>query len=381
MKKISIFLIAIIAVIGFNACTSDDSIDFVAQPDPDGVQFVNKVASSYILTKATQSNVAERFVWNKVDFGTPTTVTYELQGSTTEDFSDYIVIGETGDNNLEVKQSDLMKLAKDAGLDNDPTTDAPNTGTVYFRVRAYAGTDGGNALEHISSPIALSVMLPEATTEEPAKRQLYMVGDATAAGWNPDNNNTPLFRDPANEDIYYFEGRFAGGDGIEGFKLLEVPGQWQPQWGGTDGVLAVNPGDTDDPSAFKVDADAYYSLSLNIADMTYTWEKVDVSAAATFSTIGVIGTATTGNDDGWNADIDLTQSDFNPHIWYVNDLELFDGDLKFRAANDWTNNWGAGTEISGEATQDGANIPVTAGKYDVWFNDLTGRYILIPVAK
>ena len=379
MKKISIFLIAIIAVIGFNACTSDDSVNFVAQPDPEGVNFTNTVASSYILTEATKSNVAERFVWNEVDFGTPTTVTYELQGSATEDFSDYAVIGETGSNNLEVKVSDLMKLAKDAGLDNDPTTDAPNTGMVYFRVRAYAGNDGGNALEHISSPIALSVMLPEATTEEPAKRELYMVGDATAAGWNPDNNNTPLFRDPANEDIYYFEGRFAGGADVEGFKLVEVPGQWQPQWGGTDGVLAVNPGDGTDPSAFPVDSDAYYSLSVNIADMTYTWEEVNVSNAATYSSIGIIGTATAG---GWDAETTMTQSDFNPHIWYLNDLELTDGDAKFRANNAWDDSWGADTAISGQGTNDqDPNLPVTAGTYDVWFNDLSGRYIFIPVAQ
>lgn len=375
MKKISIFLLTIIALIGFSSCTHDDDVVFIAQPDPNGVMFTNTFSENYVLTGKTADNLAERFVWNEVDFGTPTTVTYELQGSANSDFSSFDVIGTTGETNLGVSVRQMMNLAEDAGLDNDPNTEMPNSGQIYFRVKAYAGTDGSNGLSEISDAKSLTVTLPEEGEAEQPKTNLFMVGDATAAGWNNNGNNTPLFRDPNDDNVFYFQGRFAGGDGVEGFKLLEVRGQWQPQWGGTDGTLAVNPGDASDPSAFSVPADAYYDLTLNIDEMTYTFTEIDASGAATYGDMGYIGTATPG---GWDADTDLTQSDFNPHIWYATNVELTDGEMKFRADNDWAHNWGSDTAISGQAVQDGPNIPVTAGTYEIWFNDLDGRYILIP---
>lgn len=378
MKKLSILLLAFVAFIGFNACTSDDDIVFVAQPDPEGIEFTNNFSDVYELTRSNRNNLAERFVWTDVDFDAPTTITYELQASTDEDFTVIDVLGSTGGNNLAVTIGQMLSLAEDAGLDNDPNTEEPNSGELYFRVRAYAGEGEGNALEEYSEVKNLLVMLPESgEEEEEAKREFYFVGDATAAGWDTDNNNTPMFRDPANEDVYYFQGRFAGGDGVEGFKLVEIPGAWQPQWGGTDGVLGVNTGDTDDPSAFKVEADAYYSLMVDVDNMTYTWEEIDESDATVYAEIGVIGDATA---DGWDADQDMTQSDFDPHIWYVNDIELADGEIKFRADNAWDMNWGSDTPISGQAVKDGPNTPVTAGTYDIWFNTLDGRYILIPQA-
>ncbi len=380
MKKISLFLIMIIAVIGLSSCEHDDDVVFVAQPDAEGVNFTSTFSSNYTLNPSVSANLAERFVWNDVDFGTPTNITYELQGSASQDFSSFDVIGTTSENNLGVTVGQMMSLAADAGLDNDPNTEAPNTGTIYFRVIAYAGDNGGNAMNHTSDVASLNVILPEqGEEEEDMKMNLFMVGDATAAGWNNNNNNTPLFRSGEDDNIFYFQGRFAGGADVEGFKLLEVLGQWQPQWGGTDGMLAVNPGDASDPSAFGVDSDAYYNLMLNVDDMTYTFEEVDASGAATYDAMGVIGTATTGTDEGWNDDMDMMQSDFNPHIWYINDIELFDGEMKFRANNAWDASWGAATALSGQGNNNNdPNIPVTSGTYDVWFNDLDGRYILIP---
>jgi starch-binding outer membrane protein SusE/F len=58
-------------------------------------------------------------------------------------------------------------------------------------------------------------------------------------------------------------------------------------------------------------------------------------------------------------------------------IELFDGETKFRADDDWAVNWGSNTEFTGFASQDGPNIPVTAGMYDVWFNDLTETYVFV----
>lgn len=384
MKKFSILFLALAALFVFNACDSDDDVVFVAQPDEEGISFTNTFSDVYTLASRNSDNLAERFVWEDVDFDAPTTITYELQGSTDAEFGDFDVLGNTSGNNIGVTVGEMLSLAEDAGLDNDPLTEAPNQGQIYFRVSAYAGDGEGNALEQMSEVEALTVELPEAEDdgeEDELKREFYLVGDATEAGWSENNNNTPLFRDAENDDIYYFEGRFAGGDDVEGFKLLETLGQWQPQWGVADGEFTSSDILGDDPDAFEVENDAYYALEVNVAEMTYSFEEIDESGATVYDAIGLVGDGTSvgwPTDDNPSPDIEMTQSEFNPHIWYAEDVELSDGPIKFRADFAWDANWGADTFPAGESAVDGPDIPATEGVYNIWFNTLDGRYILIP---
>ena len=51
------------------------------------------------------------------------------------------------------------------------------------------------------------------------------------------------------------------------------------------------------------------------------------------------------------------------------------GAVKFRAANSWSTNWGDSSFPTGTGTQEGKNIPVTAGKYNVTFNVQTGAFV------
>lgn len=369
MKKLSILILAFVTLTGLNSCSTDDDVVFIAQPDAEGVVFLNDFSSTYILTQATADNIAERFVWNELDVDVPTNLVYELQGSTTQTFDDFNILGSTSKNNIAVTVKQLMNLAEDAGLDNDPNTEAPNTGTLYFRVVGSVGTAG--EIAHTSEVKALTVMIPESGDEEAPIRYFWLVGNATPDNWNNNSNNLPLFRDPQNPDLYYFTGKFNEGQ----FKILEVLGSWQPQWGLVDGNLTNSDLNGGDPDPFTVSATGYYTLTVNAEEMTYSFDPYDASGAATYATIGFLGDATPG---GWDADTDLTQSTFNPHIWYAKDVTLTDGEMKFRAANAWDVNWGGDTPLTGKATSGGPNIPVTEGTYDIWFNDLTGRYLLIP---
>ena len=202
-------------------------------------------------------------------------------------------------------------------------------------------------------------------------------GIADDADWNNNATNTYLSRDPMNEDIFYFTGFFEANQ----FKLLELKEFWQPQWGLSNGSFTSSEILGNDPDPFTVPTAGYYSLEVNVSDLTYSFVSFDESTSSTFTTIGIIGSARTGDDNGWgDPDTDLTQSPFNPHIWYIEDIELFDGELKFRHSDDWPGNWGGDTALSGQATTDGnpPNIPVSQGTYDVWFNDLDGRYIFVP---
>ncbi|GAB2771037.1 SusF/SusE family outer membrane protein [Salinimicrobium soli] len=366
MKKLSILFLAFVTLIGLNSCTSDDDVVFIANPDAEGIHFTSAFAGSYDLTEMDPTDVVERFVWNEIDVDVPTNINYELQGSLTETFDNPEVLGTTSTNNLDVTAEQLIKLTRDAGLTEDN-----NTITLYFKVVASPGTAGEMA--HESNVVSFSATIPV----EPVYLNLYLVGDASPTGWDntATSNNYPLFRDPVDENIYYYTGKLGTG----GIKVIEKKGAWAPQYGGENGNLVYRPTeDVADPSPIAVPSPGYYTFTIDIEAMTYTLESYDASGAATFTTIGYIGDATPG---AWDNDTDLTQSTFDPHIWYVNGSAINDGEMKFRAANDWGKNWGGNTFPSGTATQDGPNIPVVAGNYDIWFNDLTGRYILIEVGE
>ncbi len=370
MKKLSILIMAFVTLVGFNACTSDDDVVFIANPDAEGIHFTNAFAATYDLTEMESGDVVERFVWNEIDVEVPTNINYELQGSLTEDFENYEELGSTPSNNVDVTAGQLIKLTEDAELD------ANNSIDLYFRVVASPGTAGEMA--HTSEVVSFSAIIPT----EAEFTNLYLVGDVTATGWDNKANgdNHPLFRDPTNPNIYYYTGRFNGSADSEGFKLVEVLGQWQPQWGVKDGSLTNSTILGEDPSAFPVDADGYYAFTVNTEEMTYSFDSYDASGAKTYDMIGLVGAGTTvgwPNDDNPAPDIMLTKSDFNPHIWSAKDVELSEAGIKFRANQDWTVNWGGGENFpSGKANGDDI-IVSKAGTYDVWFNDLTGRYIFI----
>lgn len=94
---------------------------------------------------------------------------------------------------------------------------------------------------------------------------------------------------------------------------------------------------------------------------------------AQITSIGIIGTATAG---GWDSDTDLVQDTADADIWTAT-LELFVGEAKFRADDDWAMNWGNIDFPIGIGTQDGPNILVPiAGTYDITFNSSTGWYFL-----
>ena len=53
MKKISIIMLSIVALLNFSACDEEYSPIFVAQEDVDGIVFVNACASEYLLSEET----------------------------------------------------------------------------------------------------------------------------------------------------------------------------------------------------------------------------------------------------------------------------------------------------------------------------------------
>ena len=160
---------------------------------------------------------------------------------------------------------------------------------------------------------------------------LYMAGDAN--GWNQiDVLNS--------EDGVNFKGYMYLNQ--KGFKFCS-----QPNWDGTNYGGAFF-GESEDNIMMTQEA-GFYQVDVDLSAKTYT---------LTPFTIGIIGNAT---PTGWAGDTNMT---YNPEerCWELKNVELTDGEMKFRHTNDWNLNWGGPLDA---LVHDGDNIAVAAGTYDI----------------
>jgi len=225
MKNIKVLTLLIVCLIGFNSCEEDNSLTYIAQA-PGEFVFSNSFLPEYVLTPAASNNIGERFTWDSADFGTPTNITYELQRSITGDFSDVEVVGSTSENEIAVTIGTLLSYANQAGLDNDPaTTEIPNTGSVYFRLRAFAGTDSST---EVMTPVQMmTLVLPEDTGSGPVcdLEYLYAVGAGLPdAGWDWAK---PVQLACVGNGVYGWNVNLQNNGGADNnFRFFEANGDW-----------------------------------------------------------------------------------------------------------------------------------------------------------
>lgn len=337
MKKITFVFLACIALFNFTSCSDDDGFTYTAKPDPEGIAFTNSTLETYNLTASNASNIAERLVWNAANFSVQTPVNYEVQGSSVESFESFSVIGVGTQTNQAITVANMLALAREAGLDNDPTTAAPNNGTVYFRVRAYVGADAGNVVEQLSEVMAVSVTLPEEAEEGLDLPKIFVVGNFLASGgygtdWTP-ADAVPLAA--AAEGNTAYEGYVFINSETPEFKFLPANTSFDGDYGDTgadngtfSGTLVqegeVNAGTPDGTGG-------YYLVNVDTDALTYDLTK---------TSWGVIGNAT---PTGWDSDTDMVY-DSATKTWSVTldltEQEAPDNGIKFRANDAWDINFG-----------------------------------------
>ena len=379
MKKLFLKLF-VLSFLAINLISCEDDSSLIIKPSENQFSILTPNDNETIfLNKDYPNNPALTISWESAQYdGSSTQITYSVEVDKDGDnFDTPIVLGTSSNRSITFKVSELNTSCSLAGL-------SPNVlGTLNIRIKSAIGTVGtnikySNVINYSVTPY-LSYLF----------KDYFLVGSATAPGWSNNNNNPPLWRNPSNKDLYEFTGYFVGGGTDNSkFKLLETLGLWQPQWGSNggnaqSGSLAGNPAtQSGDPGEFIITgASGYYKFSVNMATNTRTFSIAQYagSTATTYTTIGLIGTAVGGWSD--SNEIAMTQVSSDPHLWFKKEIVLANGQLKFRANATWSGkSWGATTEYSGQGTgTDDPNIPVTGTKYNVWFNDLTGQYMLIPV--
>lgn len=259
-------------------------------------------------------------VWmNKVSDGV-----YQLKVTTEKD-KNYFKFYEGSkfeSNNWDVINTGVM------GCEKDGSEDA--SGTIYYTGDSW-GTPQSMVIVGTGTWIVTLDM--NNLTYSVGKPILYMAGDAN--GWN--------HSDVLNSD-----------DGVHftGYMYLNQNGfkfSTQPNWKGTS--YGADFDTAPDAGNIVITEEAgFYQVDVDLSAKTYT---------LTPFTIGIIGNAT---PKGWDGDTDMT---YNPEerCWELKNVELTDGEMKFRHTNDWNLSWGG--ELDNLTTQNGPNIAVAAGTYDI----------------
>lgn len=203
-----------------------------------------------------------------------------------------------------------------------------------------------------------------------AMQAIYLVGDMN--GWNNQNTDFILFRnsnDPADQ-VYTYTGRLAGGCYFK-FCPEQSLGTYKMYCRQDDTHFSY---EEREDGAFYNETEGYKTITLNLADMTYSIVDYDATAARVYGKIGPIGEFC-----GWDNEPALTVSPYDPHLWKGNVTFDASTTCKFRGDNDWSQNWGgqAADYPYGKGVFDGPGASVQPGNYDIYFNDLTGHYIIM----
>ncbi|MDA8572982.1 SusE domain-containing protein [Flavobacteriaceae bacterium] len=311
MNKIKLLVLLIVGAISFNSCLEDDAdITYVASLSGD-FMFSNTFLNEYVLTSGTSGNLGERFTWNDADFDVQTNVNYELQKSIAGDFSDMEIVGTTSNNYYDISIGDMLGYAAEAGLDNDPSTPAPDNGDVAFRVRATVGTNA--SVEAMSNVAMLTLMLPEASSGGPVcdLEQIWLVGAGVPdAGWGW---TSPVRLGCNGDNIYSGNVNFQNNGGADNnFRMFTSEGDWAsglnyPHYDGEGYTIDSNFEDAQDGDnnfAF-VGTSGFYHIEINTVTKTITLSDPQSIGTCEFEILYLVGAGVPDAGWGWATPVEL----------------------------------------------------------------------------
>ena len=140
---------------------------------------------------------------------------------------------------------------------------------------------------------------------------------------------------------------------VEGEVKFRFNNDWGLNYGddGADGSMEANGANISVSSG-------HYLVSMNLNTQSYTMEEIDVW--------GLVGSATA---NGWDGPNDKFMPDFGimEGYYYLSGAELVDGEIKVRQNDAWGLNYGDDGN-DGLMEVNGANIPVSAGTYNIILN-------------
>jgi len=354
-KIISVFAILLILV----SCEKEVFEPVINYGDSPVLTSSETGGSTYLLTEEDADNVLFSFSWTSADFGFPAAINYALEmDDTGNNFSSSTNIVSSSDMSYEITVGELNTLL--TSLEYATGVETPLEIRVKASVSDYAEALYSDVFSF--NVITYSVKLPP----------LYLLGDATDAGWD---NNTTL------EAPYLSSGKYGIAAHLKPnawLKFIKTQGQWAPMWGsdGTgdafSGKLAYRPteDDTDPASIPSPSEEGDYRIDVDITNLNYSVYKLP-------DVIYLVGGATTVGWDPSNG-LAFTKDGIGKYS-LVTDLSAGNGGMKIMANNSgaWAPQWGSdgnGNSLLGklsyrpsDADPDPAAIPEpsSAGTYKI----------------
>lgn len=386
-----------LAVMAFAACDKDiDSNPTLQTPE---TFKLNTPAYSQQLIDLENSSSLD-FTWSQPDYGIPLSCEYGLQFSIDGNFTTSVDEAEADESGTlvadywqsataystpsgSVAAADLAKGLMQIKKWEDGSV--PSELTVM--VRAFSDVNNDTVYSN-TVPINVAPYYVELTDAE--IEMWYLIGACIGDGkWtnSPSAIGTSIYPMSIDAGCEYDKktgkGKltFTGYLTTDGFKLVHtLDSSWPDQWGQGDafGTFVKNDGGS---SNITVPENGYYTITLDTDKDELTIAAADITPTV-YDMICITG-AFAGDD--W-PNVDMTPVNTvasmagHNHIWsYTLDTTSGDTTAKFKIADSWATNWGADTFPYGVGVNDGANIPVTAGKYIVTFNDIDGSYAFTAV--
>ena len=257
-KKYSIILLAVAALFAFFSCEDPEAGPVLQMDQVVAPSFSSPSGSpSFVLSKDEVENLLTTFTWDPADFGFPAGVQYTLEMTYADSSYDNATeITTTNDTFVVVTVGGMNELM----LQMNATTDEENN----LKMRLVSVVS-----EFVEEVISGGMMLTVTPFSDEAP-PVYMLGDATRAGWN---NAEPLEMVSLGEGKYHIIDSLFGGNY---YKFITTPGAWAPQYGTdgsatpTSGNLVLRPTESEpDPPALQAPAESgIYEVIVDIVNLT-----------------------------------------------------------------------------------------------------------------
>lgn len=205
---------------------------------------------------------------------------------------------------------------------------------------------------------------------KPLAPEYYILGDLPF-GWDVNTKKFLMYAE--SKSVHTYTTEFKGN-----VKLINANDMGTDNWSacyGTpvDGDTSANGTLQQNSGAIHVPAEGYYTFSIDLSNMTYSWTPVEVEA--TYKSMAAVG-----DFQGWNpANPDTKMTEIAPHNWFIAGLNITSSEFKIAADGTWDNSWGEFDMTQGNygVLASGGNCKVNPGTYDIFFNDITKHCTLI----
>lgn len=311
MEKYKITLLFLLSIFLF-ACNNDDNIEVSTD-----TLTLQASSDTLLLAEERANETAVTFTWNKGrDVGAENTVVYifrlDIYGSDFKTSTEPIEIEADGELSVSYSHKELNDL-------------------IIKKWGYYAGDDVKLQARVVAKVTGPKFVYPEISTVDieaktyiVAPKPLYLIGDATSAGFDP----TKVIK-LTEEEIgvfYHWKGTMTSGS----FKFITTVGQLLPSLNkGTDSnTLVERKAQSDPDNMFTISRNGTYAIALFREELRIVYKFVP------YPNVWLIGNATSAE---WSIDnaLEMKWDPKNPNI-FTFEGDLKGGELKLPTMKDWS---------------------------------------------